>query len=647
MNNTYLYLSSNGAENHSDFQVQLPNNLIFSPYSQVRLVNGIVSLNENEIEINDNNDKFYISCDFWSKVNSAIPLVPVVLTNGTYNIDELVQHLEDELNKRFRQFPNIGFTVLSDPDPVKKNEYNLIIKASFKQLYGLPSIQLPGHFITDKNGWLITEDFNAIDSAGDITEYKKMTAEISDIIPYESDIYGVTLNAGGNLSECILSGLSGGITTGEQVIFACTIDVKDDVLEEDKYILLYYGQKILLSQLTKTWGGTTFIEDVLNRFMIYIYNDGTKKVKITYRTIIAGQATFETVEYAIPVNIPGGSTPLTHLTIDMTENSDEYTSTYKIRVGTMENNDFVYIDTPNSEVDAVQTYEGMQKVFNSIDYVDGFTYNNRIGLISNTIGDIQMSICNCTEDYGFNSVTNKFEATKSIETNLNRPISILTQNTPKDSATLNPIFISAMTAQTNIEADDVLITSYLLNSNYLPNIGYDIGIDLFQVLPKDTESNSASTYSTYTNGLEFDYNVKLDNITFPQCYLEISEFPFNTYTASFEGGTTNRFLSPINFVETGTAAKGEYQANIYTEQWLTMSNSSSLNITSLRVRICDISGKILEYTKPTSIFTVEIRDNPFLRRQEERQLLNDSLKNTVQSMMMNNTSNLPRSMNGY
>ena len=83
-NNKYLYLSSTNSPSAADFQVNLPENLIIQPYSEVRAVSVRINPNNNVVVIDKNNNNFYIGVDNWNKKTFAVPLMLIKMDDGDY-----------------------------------------------------------------------------------------------------------------------------------------------------------------------------------------------------------------------------------------------------------------------------------------------------------------------------------------------------------------------------------------------------------------------------------------------------------------------------------------------------------------------------------------------------------------------------------
>ena len=109
MRNKYIYLSSLDSNNHADFEVNLPKQLIIAPYSQIRCVSARINPSDNLIEIDDTNDLFYVGIDHWNKLACSVPLLPIQMNKALYNLEDvnsaglaLSQEIEDKLNAQLK-----------------------------------------------------------------------------------------------------------------------------------------------------------------------------------------------------------------------------------------------------------------------------------------------------------------------------------------------------------------------------------------------------------------------------------------------------------------------------------------------------------------------------------------------------------------
>lgn len=152
MRNKYLYISSLDATNgsgidvdHADFEVALPEQLILQPYSQVRACSVRINPSDNMTEIDDTNDTFYIGIDHWDKRESCIPLLPIYMEHGMYNLLDgtdadlsLDAMIDKELTAQLKEY-----CLLRGGSKVEiSSDRKLKLKMSTMELYGCPTIAL-------------------------------------------------------------------------------------------------------------------------------------------------------------------------------------------------------------------------------------------------------------------------------------------------------------------------------------------------------------------------------------------------------------------------------------------------------------------------------------------------------------------------
>ena len=146
MSNRYFYLSSLGSNNHSDFECSLPEQVVINPYSQVRCISCRINPSDNLMEIDDTNDLFYVGVDHWIKKNSCIPLLPVKMTKGLYDMmdgEDDFLNLNAEVKEKLDE-ALAPYCLLRGGSDVSINESTrkLKINLSTMQLYKCPTIAL-------------------------------------------------------------------------------------------------------------------------------------------------------------------------------------------------------------------------------------------------------------------------------------------------------------------------------------------------------------------------------------------------------------------------------------------------------------------------------------------------------------------------
>lgn len=156
MRNKYIYLSSLDSNNHADFEVNLPKQLMIAPYSQVRCVSARINPSDNFIEIDDTNDLFYVGIDHWNKVASSAPLLPIQMNEALYNLEDvnsaglaLTQAIEDKLNAQLKSMCLVRNGGACSIDSNRK----LSLSVDTFDLYGCPTsaLNVPAMQLWTKN----------------------------------------------------------------------------------------------------------------------------------------------------------------------------------------------------------------------------------------------------------------------------------------------------------------------------------------------------------------------------------------------------------------------------------------------------------------------------------------------------------------
>jgi hypothetical protein len=91
-------------------------------------------------------------------------------------------------------------------------------------------------------------------------------------------------------------------------------------------------------------------------------------------------------------------------------------------------------------------------------------------------------------------------------------------------------------------------------------------------------------------------------------------------------GAEQTFVCPVELTQSQTSQR-LYTSKQYTEQYSSLTNSYPLNISTIKVRICDISGKPTHQLQKYTLVVLEIRDNPKSSQEE--------LMNSLQSLVDN------------
>ena len=629
MDNKYLYLSSLGSTDHSDWECQFSNQIMIKPYSQVRLISAHIKVRPNSIIINDTNNVFYLGVDFWNKMNSVIPLLPVIIPNGNYFISE-VSSMRDTVNKSVGDALSAYCYLRGGMKVDLLSDDSLRFKLSGMELYGCPTIALTDDILQYWSSENYRRSIKALVN-GSLKTLENNAAVATQV---DDTYFGVATGGAANSyfnGPAMVTGLTGATSDAKHLACIVKLDLTAHAMAQGEYIQTWFGplrNSSLDPESPYLWGNTLDANDpssfnLANRFAVQI-EDG--KLVVMYSEIVDGEIV------ATPYVYEGATDE--EIQIICQEWDDEYGSHYGLTVQYYDGADW-------------QDLLDVEKAQNSSSQYDflttSFVKNGQLNL--NSLG----FICNCDDDnfsikftcaaddldekYGFNKTSGEYGERSSLSANINRPITVITDITnPKSEnmAVPNEI-LEIMNSKTVKRNDDVFYTEYYLTDGIIPNASW-MGVESYgiQVINKEEDD----TYNTYTVGMSLENPLNANKISFPQAYLEIKDLPLNNYTGNYLKGSLHKFISPIDFFPGGDDDSSKYTSRVYTEQFITLGNSSTMNLSSMRVRICDINGVTIPLDEYT-IITIEIRDNPYLRRAEQNERF---LKGLVDKMKVSNVS---------
>lgn len=626
MDNKYIYFSSDGSDSHSDFEAQFANTITINPYSQVRMISAHVRINGNQVSIDDTNDKFYVGVDYWSNESAAIPLLLCVLEHGTYNMDDFALCVQKSINTALLPFGKFagGCAVSFNP-----NTSTLTVELYEMQLPGCPEEVLPDEIV---NAWTVENLTYAV-----FVEDALMNVAIPSALdqPIYGDYYGLSLvnDTGLNtffMGPRMLTGLGQDDGTDGPPLFCATISLSACGLKQStngEYVQLWFGKcydrYLGDSDDIFGWGShfsTTTVEGITtlngtfkatHRFCLQFNADS---VLFVWNDSNSAEADFEYIgddKY----NADSVCTVVVH---------EYYSNTFpfsKYNIQVIQNvagNNTTLLDRQ-----ITCSIVSEKKVRDSTQYE---IPQNNISILSKIpLGGSFTASMTCAydgdEDYVYNSAKNHFVFQTNPATGakytldrvnlfIDRPITLITglRNSANNALYyIDEFILDYMKSITPDSSSYDFLVQYTIPQP--PNIYGLLG------------GNISYSVSELTGILAFSGPVQSNASTIPQAYLEIRELPLNNYTASVLKGSSQKFISPIDFDPVGADNK-LYTSRVYTAQYLTLSNSSQMVLSSMRVRICDINGVALSLL-PNTIITLEIRDNPTLRREQKQ---NDFMK---------------------
>ena len=633
--NRYIYISSLDAPNHSDFIVNFPEQLMIKPYSQIRCVVCRINPSDNLIEIDDTNRLFYVGVDHWNKKNSVIPLLPIKIAKGVYNLEDgdndflnLNAEIEDKLATQLKPYCYLR----GDSSCEFTTAQKLKINVSGMQLYGCPTIALdnanaPADIL---QYWGNFQNY-VVDIANDVECHP--IQNISAVAMDDNLSYGIKITknleyAQYYLSPPIVTGLTGANDGDRHMSHYYELDFEDiDQVNElgtfpdsNHYHRFYFGG-LKQEDLGYKWGEVgkwhKNQKAELDPRIVYAIEFNNSNCVLSYNGLEDEKVqTFNISKYRGSVS---SDSPVAYT----------LNKKFKIYCYEWETADSamirVLIEQYNS---TTQTYETLiennwQKVYER--QLKSNTAN-RIGIIlnsdkSNDDFDIHMTaaVDDPNDVYGFNKTTSDWGERASLNANIpNRLLSVFTDNgssSRRMSRTVRNIIYDAQIEQNMTSNSDVYFTQTLKN---LPNA---------DILSWDSDTDQGLVFTTASStGLTADGACGTNNRDFPLFFLSLPDLPLQNFTANYGQGYENHFITPIELSLSETSQR-LYTSKMYTRQYNTMSNATPLNLSRLRVRICDINGVPSKQLDKYTILVLEIRENPKIREDKHNEFIRQILDN--------------------
>ena len=634
MSNRYFYLSSLGANNHSDFECTLPEQVVISPYSQVRCISCRINPSDNLMEIDDTNDLFYVGVDHWIKKNACIPLLPVKMTKGLYDMmdgDDDFLNLSAEIKERLDEVLE-PYCLLRGGSDVSINESSrkLKIKLSTMQLYECPTIAL-----TDavKLIWF-NENANQLRTQVGNDMYDPIVrAGWGQLDPFGGTTYNgmslgkVRASPQYHIGAPIVTGLVNVTDQAKHVshIIECDFTGLDNNAEElgathtqpADFIRIYFGDA-KQSEFGTKWGHEPKLAAVgapitpLDEKFMYALEFCNANVNLRYNEIQAdGSVATSRKQYGSGANYRIAN----KYQVIVEEWDSDYTSYWGFTIKRDDGQGGGYADMANMVFHT-------EKVINR---QHASNAPNRLAVqfktdFANMDGMVRYTAAVDDDTNGFiGGGTDAFQAHTSNTADMNRLLSVFSNNVGGADTISDRVFrtmendiVSANYADAN---NDVLDRMY--RPGKMPNA---------DILSWDSNSDDGIVTSTasWTTGLQAEGGVSANNRDFPSFYLSIPSLPIQNYTGNHLAGAEQTFVCPIELSQSQTSQR-LYTSKQYTEQYSSLTNSYPLNISTLKVRICDISGKPTSQLQKYTLVVLEIRDNP---KTEHEELLN-SLRSLV------------------
>tara|TARA_Y100000114_G_scaffold88930_1_gene82436 strand:+ start:3793 stop:5730 length:1938 start_codon:yes stop_codon:yes gene_type:complete len=618
-NNKYLYLSSINSPSAADFQVNLPENLIIQPYSEVRAVSVRINPNNNVVVIDKNNNNFYIGVDNWNKETFAVPLMLIKMDEGEYlartgsgesfNLDA---QINSQIKKSFK-----NYCFVRNGQSVSLANSKLTFKMNVMEMYGVPGAALSSGFL---------ELFPNLGTIGGI---KRAVYEPS-AMTYNNAIFGINIQSKRDEKEYFLTPpLVSGLTTyniedgGNSAANAPIITYFEinETLEHDFKMYISMGfvveSQILNQGEDNFMGNLTSDDDVDDeeRFNFATENFEIIKMKVTQEEIIIKSAydlgdpdDSDDNGEDIQINFTAGNKlKFTHQEYE--NNSNSFVN-YKIEESADNGNTFTTIYNQSFKKRSLASMSRMITKFKDYQISKRMLVEFKGGLSDENI-KFAFAADDINDQNGYNRHTAAYGGRAARNINIpNRLLSIIGL---ADGTTLEADTLNQMKAATTNDADDKFLDSsedFFDHRNFFgvePNAGLTIGMN------EGEELNFVA--QSYTTGVVPDNIVDLKRQMFPQYYLDIPTLPLGNLSANPLQGQKNTFVCPID-LSTSETNSNLYTSQLYTMNYNQLTNSYPLNINTLKVRICNIDGTVADGILNDTIVCLEIRDNPDIKNDQ-------------------------------
>ena len=637
MPNQYLYLSSKNSENHADFNCDLPNGLRITPYSQLRVLSCRLNVDPNVLSIDSTNNVFYLGVDHWNKNYGIIPLLPVTLIKGDYDVTQptSVSDLCQMIKKQI-DYALLPYCFVRGGVTVSISDRKLTIKVSEMNIYSCPTIDLPQDVIYywlnepsniipfKTEGGLEFEPCEGIEVNRDIkwmddNEYKGVDLrKVVDKLCY-------------HISAPIVTGLTGGTENDPFVSHVINVDLSgftdfdeepDQIgvgvgLEPTEYIRFCYGDcsyasvssdeviyKKKLVDLKKA--GSDGLSDkqvynieITNKYIMFIINSEKSMIYDIYNTGGSGIYKINS-EFQFKYELY----------------DDEYGSFQQltILIKNDKTNPFSLINkSPPAESIILPCSILRQRSTSSSDNL-AILINSKIALDADMIS--YTIACDDLYDEGVGFLpgipAGDFGVHTSKSTNIPRLLTVLDDNVnASNDLTFSKTMMNYMA--------DAQATANMFQVSDLSNLSAQTYIDGLEpsaeCLAIDATSGIGmqTTSASYGTGIVSQSNLRTSGIEYPLFYVSIPSLPIRNYSASDSKGIENQFVCAVELEQSQSSSF--YTSKIYTEQYNVLQNAQDIEVDRIRIRICDIDSVAVEALKKYTTLVLEIKDDARIEQQ--------------------------------
>ena len=596
MPNQYLYLSSKNSDNHSDFHCDLPNGLSIMPYSQLRVLSCRLNIDPNVLTIDSTNNVFYLGIDHWNKKGAIIPLLPITMVNGEYDItqatadSDLCAMLKEQIDNAL-----LPYCFVRGGASVSIADRKLTFKLSGMNMYTCPTIDLPQNVIDywlNKSSNLLPFSTRLPAQRGTkhmpASFYPLLGTTTTDV-SFDANTYkGFSLpkladQVGYHISAPIVSGLKGGTYQSPFVSHVINIDfagISDEenvdvgatptTSQNQDYYRFCFGESTFencsngvidtqkLDDVYSVAGKQLSSKQVYNleltnQYIMLVMNtdNGTVVSKIPFQGAYKRKSKFEIQYYTydtaygsfhrLVVRMQEGGTGAWVVLNFVDDNGDsiEDRPCDISRQQSSQSNDNL----------AILMYTRMAIAPDIISYTMACDdlYNTGVGFLAGNPGG------------SFGVHTSKGEKIPRLMTILNDNINATDVN--KVSQTLVKYMVEAQSNANMFDAQNDLLTEQLLDEDPSADC---ISIDA------TTGLGLQITNFSYAFGIVSQTVIQTTGVDYPLFYVSIPSLPIKNCSASDSHGIENQFVCAVELEQSQSSSL--YTSKIYTEQYNVLQN---------------------------------------------------------------------------
>jgi hypothetical protein len=617
------------------------------PYSQLRVLSCRLNVDPNVLSIDSTNNVFYIGVDHWNKNYAIIPLLPVSLTKGDYdvtqptNVSDLCQMIKTQIDNALRPYCFVRGGV-----SVSIADRKLTIKVSGMNIYSCPTIDFTG----DVAQYWINEPSNSLPfKTDDDLEFQPCDGVLPTDIKWMDDdeykgvyVYKDENKLGYHISAPIVTGLTGGTENDPFTSHVINVNLSSltDFEEEPEQVGVGVGLEPI--EYIRFCYGDCSYDSVSSDEVIYkgklidlkkprsdnLSNKQVYNIEITNKYIMVALNSENRMRYDL---YNSGGSGIYKVNSEFQFKYELYDTAYgsfqrlTIQIKNNKTNDQWEV-IPFAIVNELQDMPcaiTRQRSKSSIDNL-AILINSKIEIDANMIS--YTMACDDPLDLGVGfragNPAGSFGIHTSKSANIPRLLTILDDNinAPNDD-TFSQTMMNYMA--------DAQATANMFQLSDLSSLStqtYSAGVEpSAEWLAMDATSGIGmqTTSASYATGIVSQSNLITSGIEYPLFYVSIPSLPIKNFSASDSKGIENQFVCAVELEQSQSSSF--YTSKIYTEQYNVLQNAQDIEVDRIRIRICDIDSVAVEALKKYTTLVIEIKDDPRL----EQQLLFKNLQDYI------------------